>query len=57
MKINVGENKVSAILEGLRRLKEEEKTNFEWSISDSTLEDVFLEVVNRFDKAEQPSLL
>ena len=42
VKIQVAESRVSVILEGLRHLKEEEKTHFEWSISDSTLEDVFL---------------
>lgn len=41
IKMNVYSTKVSEILQSLRILKEE-SINFEWSISDSTLEDVFL---------------
>lgn len=31
--------------------------SFEWAISDSTLEDVFLEVIARFDRGGKQSLL
>ena len=58
VKICIEESRVSTILEGLRVLKEQEKgVNFEWSISDSTLEDVFLEVVTRYDSFEKASLI
>jgi hypothetical protein len=53
----VAESRVSVILEELRRLKEKESTSFEWAISDSTLEDVFIEVVTRYDLFEKASLL
>jgi hypothetical protein len=57
VKICVAESRVSVILEELRRLKEKESTSFEWAISDSTLEDVFIEVVTRYDLFEKASLL
>ena len=48
---------MSVILEELEHLKEKENTSFDWAISASTLEDVFLEVVTRYDQIEKASLL
>ena len=57
IKLNVAESRVSVLLETLQALSREEP-GLEWAISESTLEDVFLEVVARYDpKFEKPSLL
>lgn len=55
IKFNIAEAKVSDILEQLHSVVDE-TLNFEWAISDSTLEDVFLEVIVRFDRAKQSLL-
>ena len=57
IKLSVAESTVSVLLENLEALSKEEE-GFEWAISESTLEDVFLEVVARYDpKMEQSSRL
>lgn len=49
IKLNVTGVQVSEILHQLSSLREADiSTNFDWSISSSTLEDVFLEVIIRF---------
>jgi hypothetical protein len=55
VKFNIPEARVSEILEYLHSLIDD-SFNFEWSISDSTLEDVFLEVIHRFERAKQSLL-
>lgn len=49
IKLNVTGVQVSEILHQLSGLKEADiNINFDWAISSSTLEDVFLEVILRF---------
>ena len=55
IKFNIAQAKVSDILEELHRIVDG-SFNFEWAISDSTLEDVFLEVILRFDRPKESLL-
>jgi hypothetical protein len=55
VKFNIAQARVSEILEQLHGLADD-TLSFEWAISDSTLEDVFLEVIARFEPRKESLL-